>query len=1026
MNPTPLLGKNALYLNALPYLNVLPLDDQKLDLWALGSLGSELPVQLIAKLLKQDSIEIGIDLTSHKKQSKEEQLIIKSIQESFFSFTKSSAPISIGYPLLILEDVALGRSITAPLFIWELDLRPADDGKSAHWILNYDSSQVLKYNEILKNYLITRFDLDWEELMGDPSKLKARQLLSALNRLASAIQINKPEIPKLFPCPSESYPTQMTNGILWAGMIGRIEPGKEDLDDLPLTLQPRSRRTWFTQISSLSLNSTQEAATDAFFNGEDILLKGAENSGKTRTITSLLSAILADHGSALYISKDTKTLHQLAHLLKLAGLGELDILVLEDENLDKTNFLNQLAQLPATAKKIPKLDEQRYSLRLFQYQQWRTQLSNAYHAMQQQVLGQQDWTNAVGDFMHNHRIDGKQFLSRLLDSTDFDWTEEEYRYLLLQIEENEPLFNQVHSLHHPLTALQDDIFLKLDEVEAYKKVSGQIKLNTRLLRDLYRNYTTFIDEYADDLRFHYEQHIKELKQRIEAILRNLKVYQEVYGNSFDFIDSFSNTRLRILSVFSKKHQQILAAKEQIYSAYDELKDFYASKCYFDYTLPMIRQHINLSDIAKDLTAFEQAADEWSPKIPKIVRQKVKELNQKIPLKPNQKRKLDELESQIEAYLAQLYNQHLLEKDVKIKAYKSIEREAYLRDLLERLTEIEDNMPLFSHFYKWRHHWLLMEAKCRKIITALVAVRPSSWITALKSWYLYHYLDKKYQLALPDKELPIADFLAADKELKDTLASNSLLTTRDRQTEQLRLLRKEKGINLAQSKTKFHTLSVSEIIETIGLETLTELFPIIFASPTMASKIFPYKVPLFDTVILEDAQSVELKLGRNLLRLGAQKIVSGNSNVSVKTNTIFTEVQGNKSFKHFELTGSYSPDSKVIAAHQAKAINLPIQFRQALFEFISDYIRPERLEMGVQLANGYEIDLVIKSASPNEAPIALIIDGWLKSLGQFEYEKALKKAAAIQKAGYTIYPIWSLDWWKTPDKSIQHLIAFVLK
>lgn len=1024
MNQMPSIGKNAIFLNALPYLNVLPLGDQKLDLWALNSIGSELPVQLIAKLLKQESFNIGINLSIFKKQSKSTQQTLKALQESFRSFTKSSEPIAVGYPLVILEDAALGRSIAAPLFIWELDLHEAEDGKQEHWMLHYDNRLSLKYNEILKNYLITRFDLDWEELMGEPRNLKTKQLLSALNRLAAAIQIDKPDIPKLFPCPSESYPAAFSNGILWAGMIGRMEPEKEDIVELPLSLQPRTRRTWFTRVGGLSLDSAQNAAVDAFFNSEDLLLVGEENSGKTRTVAALLPSVLADNGSCLIISQEAYTLQKLTQFLEISGLGSIGILALQDEALDKNNFLEMLSELPNACKKLPKLDEQRYSLLLHQHHQWSNQLSSAYRAMQQEILKDSDWTNTVGEFMHYHHIDGKQFLSRLLDTTDFDWSETEYRYLLQQIAENEPLFDKIHDLHHPLTALQDDIFLQLDETAATEKVTNEIKVNTRLLRDLYRNYTTFIDEYSDDLRFHYENHIKDLKQRLQLILRNLKVYQDVYGNSFDFIDSFSNTRLRILSVFSKKHQQILAAKEQIYTAYDELKTLYESKHYFEYNLPAIRQHINLSDITEDLMGFEKAADEWFQKIPKIVKQKVKELNSKIPIKPNQKRKLEELESQVDAYFVQLYNRHLLEKDFKIKSYKSIERETYLRNLLETLTRIEDSLSQFSNFYQWRRHWLSMESKCRKVIESLIAVRPSGWQTAFKSWYLYHYLDKQYKLALPDRELPFSEFLVVQKELKGLLSSNSLLVTRERQQEQIRILRKERALQLSQVKAKFNMLTLSEIIAHIGIEAVLEFFPIVFVTPAMANQIFAHKVPLFDTVILEDAQYIDPKLGRRLARLGAQKVVTGDSKKAGKH--YLSDVQNSPTFTIFELNGRYSKDAKTIQLPQINTINIPHQFRKALFELLSDYIRPERLEVGVKLADGNEIDLVIKAEKPTDSPIAIVIDGSLKALDQYDYEQALAKTESIKKEGYNIYPVWSLDWWKNPDKSVQNLVAFILK
>ena len=179
------------------------------------------------------------------------------------------------------------------------------------------------------------------------------------------------------------------------------------------------------------------------------------------------------------------------------------------------------------------------------------------------------------------------------------------------------------------------------------------------------------------------------------------------------------------------------------------------------------------------------------------------------------------------------------------------------------------------------------------------------------------------------------------------------------------------------------------------------------------------------MIIEGAQHIDHQLGRRLARLGAQKIVTG-SRSNMAKNSYLSEIQNNIRFKVFELSDVYSKDSKIVQPSNQNHLLKPTLFRQALYEFISDYISPDRLELGVPLLGKFEIDLVIKGEDSNDAPIALIIDGWLKSMGEYDYELAVEKAETIKSAGYNIYPIWSLEWWQTPDKSIQNLIAFILK
>jgi hypothetical protein len=1013
-------GKNAVYLNALPFLNVLPLDEQKLDLWVLNTIGAELPVQLIASLLKQQSFEVGIDLNDRKEESKERRDQFRALQGTFERFA-SKKRLAIGYPMLLLEDAALGRDIAAPLFIWELDLQDADDEKAEHWVLSYDAERSMKFNEILKNYLIARFDLDWEQLMGDPKDLKAKHLLAALNRLAVALQIAQPDLPKLFMCPNPNQPATSKNAILWAGMLGEFEPSPEDAEDLPLSLQPRDSRSWNTRVAALSLNTMQEEALEAIFNSEEIVLSGESGTGKSRTLAAMMPGVLADQGSCLIISEKGATLKELKYQLEQTGLKDLGILLLQDQDLDKESFLNYLAALPNYIKQTPKFDENRYQLLLHQFLEKRQHLVEGYNAMQKETLEKLDWTNAVGRFMQYHLQDGKQYLSRLLDTSDFDWSELEFEELKTALAQHEVLYNKVRNLHHPLIALKEYIFTEKSKTEASDFVHHELRLLSRMLRDLYQDYTTFIDSYADDLRFHYESHVKDLKYRVGSLVRELKIYQEVYGNSFDNIGSFNNTRLRIMSVFSRKHQQIRAAKEKIYLAYDALKELYESKRYFDHGLDPIRSYSNLGDIAEDLKSFESAANFWFKRIPKIVARKVKELTIKLPLKPELKRQLEDLEQQLDTYLEQLKTKNILIPDFKVNSLKATAREAYLRDLLEMLMVLENSLPEFDAFYDWYKNWLELGHKGQSLVKALVAVRPKSWQTAFKSWYYYHYLDRQYSLQLPDRPFPLDQYLEVSKELKPILFYNSLMITRGRQQEALRLLRKEKNLNPTQARGQFQTLPLKVVLDWFSIEQLTALFPIIIASPDMADQLFD-KLPLFDLIVLEDAHLLDEQKGRRLSKLGAQRLVLGRK-VKGEKNYLNKMLASSK-MQQFELKQEYSKDAKAIASiavdHQG-----PKELQEALYQYLMRYLPQERLQKAVEVEKGVVIDLVVKPLSANAAPIAIVIDGWMKSVGKYDYQKALDRAERLKNKGYVCHALWSIDCWKQPDKAIQDLVAFIL-
>jgi hypothetical protein len=1013
-------NSNSLYRNALPQLIVLPLNESKLDFWKLNYLDSEMTVQMIAKIIKQESFEIGINLSSLKAGNQENIQHLERIQHTFLDLSMSDSPIVLGYPLLLLEDTALGRDIAAPLFYWEIELRNADDDNQQHWVISYSAGNA-KFNDILKNYLVARYAIDWDELMGSTDNLRNKELLSALERLAQALNLENPQAPKLFACPEKENEWPFKNGFLWSAFLGRQK--EEQQSTLPLTLQPKNRRSWFTGVGSLSLNSIQESALNDLFDGHDVLVYGPADSGKTRTAAAFIPALMSDGGSCLYLSSDQPTQVNLGITLDKLGLKESGVWFVDSESSAIESLLYQISKLPERSKKLPKFDDKAYNLSLQQFLLLREKLSARFDAIQKPMLEGTDWTNMVGRFLKNHRVDGKQYLSRILDTADYKWSFEEYYRLLNDIKESGLLFAPILSLQHPLTLLQDYIFLEKNEDNATDWVKENVLTFTKLLRELYRKYTTFIDSYADDFRFHYEGHVKELKNRIENIRRDIRVYEGVYGNSFDFSDGFTKTRLRILSVFSKRSGQILAAKEDIYNSYEELKAIYLSKKYFEHNLQPFSKYLNLTDISKDLEAFETAADAWFLRIPKIVKQKIKELTLKMPLKPEFKQRFLELEEQVDDFFVKLQESVLFKPLEKPKSQKATERETQLRALLEQLTEVESQLPMFKNFYNWRKHWLGLTDASRNLISALIAVRPQGWETAYKSWYYYHYLDKNYSLHLPETDYPLQNYMQLQSSLRENVAKNALINVREHQAERLEELKKEQNFVPAKISAKFNDVKLKDLVEELGIELITELFPLIVIRPEMADKIFRHKVAYFDTIVMDDAQLLDTKMGRKLSKLGAQRLVMGRKEeapnyLNAMLDSGFTKI--------YPLDSIYSKDGKVISKICPSAtVSTKKELRDELFSYLSDYINAERLEKAVKIDEEIELDIVINPINANAPKIALLLDGWLKQVKKYDVDAALQRSTTLKAAGYNIYPIWSMQWWRNPDAAAEELVTYIL-
>ena len=1011
---------NNLYSKPYGQLIVFPLSDHRLDFSSLNLLGTEITSKIISSLLNEEAFELCLNITSNKNEDADKKLVCENIQSALVEYGISGNTLKLGYPILMLEDSALGKDISAPLFYWELDFRNADDDNQQHWVLSFENNLPFRFNEVLRNYLIARYSFDWDDIVDNKSELKYKDILTALEKLSLALNIKKPEALKIYPIPSSENLSASKNSILWAAVLSKIN---EDVpNNLPLSVHPKSRRSWFTGVGSLALNSTQEATINDLFDGNDVLLYGPEDSGKTRTAAAFLPALMSDGGSCLYLCSEQTTQSGLNSMLEKMGLKESGVWFVEQESPAVESLLYQISKLPESIKKLPKFDEKAYNLQLQQFLTLREKLSARYDAIQKPMLDGTDWTNMVGRFLKNHRKDGKQYLSRLLDTAAYKWTLEEYRQLRSQILENRNRFSSVQSLQHPLTLLQDYIFVKMDEDTACDWVKENVLTYTKLLRDLYKKYTNFIDAYSDDLRFHYEGHVKELKNKIENIRRDIKVYQSVYGNSFDFSDGFTKTRLRILSVFSKQSGQILGAKEEIFNSYEALKTMYLEKKYFEYNLAPFNKYLNLSDISRDLEGFEQAADAWFLRIPKIVKQKIKDLTLKMPLKPDLKQKFEQLEQQLEHFFQQLEQKEIFKPVEKPKSQKATERENQLRNLLEQFTAVESNLRIFREFFRWRTHWLSLGENCRNLIAALVSVRPQSWETAYDSWYLYHYLDKNYSLHLPETDFPLQTYMDLQAKLRELVPVNALINVREHQAERLAELKKEQSFNPAKISSKFQEVKLKSLVEQLGIDLISELFPLIVIKPSLADKIFEHKVALFDCIIMDDAQLLETKMGRKLSKLGAQRLVLGRKDFG---DNYLVSMLDSGFAKMYRLEISYNKDGKVLSDNrQSNKSSIKKELRDELCSYLADYISADRIQKAVAVNDEIEADIVIKPIG-NSKKIALILDGWLKQVSKYDIDAALQKSETMKKAGFDIYPVWSLHWWRNPEAAVEKLVSYIL-
>jgi len=131
-------------------------------------------------------------------------------------------------------------------------------------------------------------------------------------------------------------------------------------------------------------------------------------------------------------------------------------------------------------------------------------------------------------------------------------------------------------------------------------------------------------------------------------------------------------------------------------------------------------------------------------------------------------------------------------------------------------------------------------------------------------------------------------------------------------------------------------------------------------------------------------------------------------------------------KMYRLDVSYSKDSKILEDNrQLNKSTLKKEFRDELCSYLSDYISADRIQKAVAVNEQIEADIVILSNNGSKK-IALILDGWLKQVSKYDVDAAIHKSETMRNAGFEIYPVWSLHWWRNPEAAVEKLVAYVLE
>ncbi len=905
------------------YRRALATGHLRIDLARLDSRGLDFAHAWLDQLLKTQVIEQVVSAGFEENQQLKHLYFEARNQERL----QGNPALGFGYPLLVLREK--GQRITAPLFVWGLRLEPSPN-RAESWLFTRPAGFPVRYNEWLARLLQERYGYEAAPLLKRvvrDNEITAAELLRCVKELSEALDLRgRFDNPGIRDAPGEEELEGMADPgeLCWSGLIGLFPPPWEDKEE---QAPPDPSVVPYTghAFGLPTLDPHQATARRLALTQRIACVEGAPGAGKTRLLLHLLINGLSNGRKTLVVSRSLSALRELQERLAGAGVNQFNFLF-RDEVQDKGLLLEMLKAAAEGGGMPLHFDQEHYRILLDKSKRLLSRLDEQYSAVRRPVFGRHTWTETVGLFLQNHREEGKELLSSQLQAADFAFHYDEYEMLSAAIGQSYPLYQPVGTLRHPLTQLHGRIFTGMEKAEGRRFTDQQIEYFLQKASRLQHRYISKTNGYADKLTAYYEHHFRELLQRQEKLEELLADGANRYGEYFDRTGA---GRLRLLQVFSEKARHALEARDKMLIAYRDLRERFGMTPLFDFTLGPVSESAPADRVRPKVRHFAKALHEWRSQIGSAVQEEVQRLSHKTvhPRLAYQETIVD-LENSLELLVRELNDAALFAEPFANKMLTIPKRQKYLEEIIENLESTKLYLRDFDHFYDWQRNWLSLSEPARKLVRALIKVKPGDWSAAFKSWHLNNVLAKAYSPSLPEDDSDIAAFYENQQRLLPLLVSQILSQWQERREKGFEALRRQdrKAYNLLFSRKEQEQALRNSLAELFaaGLPAIIEALPVMLVTPELANRLFgQFDKPVFDHLFFYEAQDIPYAPVAGLFGIARQTLVCGDPSLQLpgRPRSVLERVKaGGAPLVPLKIRHHWSPDSlyRLAEAEEAAA------------------------------------------------------------------------------------------------------------
>ncbi len=837
---------------------------------------------LIQQLLKNQAFEQTVQLPSSSLHDDVKSLFFEAYNQRRL---RGDAVLGIGYPMLYIKHPR--QLILAPLLIWPVQLEPhlKEPGK---WVIRYRPSHKIQINPYLLHYWQTYFGWNQQEIIRNhktyPSLLQKtinellNKLMEELGPLQQASETNIHTHPpfSIHPLPKLDSlgELQAPISVYWSGVLGIFPP---IFPHLPINIAALKTEELPWKDSPLGINIIAPPSASALglvrqYKSSHVQARFEE---ALPLLIYLMSNILSNGRTAIIVSTRQSYLHKTLQLLSQYQLEEFAFLF--QNKREDWPLLRQLILKGRQKSKLKSYDNDAFENLQSQLIKLESRMSSAYQAGRQVVFNGMNFRETLGCYFHHQKKQAKELLNSQLEEKDYVFSQAEYEEISKAIGHSFPLYQQINTLHHPLEILHPSILEQEEGDQALEQLSDQLDSFKRSFTKLQHRYIAITNQYAERLHKYYQEVFRHQANKHQELNEKLESYNKKYGVDFQLTSLAS---LQLISRFSGKYKRILEAKKEVIHQYQELAAYYEDHAYFDFNFRSLSERRNLAKWTPELAKFREALDGWLKVLPEQIK---KELLRLSPTRTKASLGMESdmlgLEQALEKEITELNSANIFKESFKNVMLTLHKQQSYLESIVEKVEQTQVFLKDFLVYFQWKKCWMSLNSPTREVIRALTKVKPEDWLTAFKSWFLYHRLSRAFNEELPDPSISIKEFGRLYEQYCQQLPLQIEALWANRIE---RVLKEWKSEDKAAYQSFFYDTEedarnyfswIDQILQ--NFSKLTQQLPLFLSSPAGADQLLKATSFKFDYAILLDGGLQSLQDAQPVFHLSHKTLILEN-------------------------------------------------------------------------------------------------------------------------------------------------------